>query len=92
MSLTQWYGFLLLMLLHLLVQGPLAFYTNGNSLPFAGFIQIIYLLTAVIISNRKENYQLASGLLICGALTFLLVTGCAALNEIFGPNKQSGHF
>lgn len=80
------------MLLHLLVQGPLALYTKGASLPFAGLIQVIYLLPAVLIFERKENYQLASGLLIGGALTFLLVTGCAALNEVFGPNKQSGHF
>ena len=71
-----WRGFGLAMLLHLLqlLLGKLFFV----SMFFIGVTQLVYLIPAILVAKHHGRLGMVRGLVIGGALTFLLNAMCGA--------------
>lgn len=67
----------LLLLLHL-IQVPL-FFLNPVSFALIGLSQLIYLIPALIIIRQRGRTAMFKGLIIGGAITFLLNAACFGL-------------
>ena len=84
-----WTGFGLTFLLHLL-QVPMARLGRSTSfipLLIIGLSQLLYIVPAILIAQRKGRPGIVSGLIIGASLTFLLNAACFGL--IFGANFLS---
>jgi len=76
-----WLGVGLALLLHL-IQIPLTFVTYFFSLIFIGISQLLYIVPAIVIYQRKGRPGVAKGLIIAAAITFLLNATCTVI--VFG--------
>jgi len=52
------------------------------ALPFLGLVQFLYMIPAILIARKRGQPNLAKGLIIGAAATFLLNAGCWALVTI----------
>ena len=73
-----WRGVGVALLLHL-IQVPLMLVTAAISLIFIGLSQLIYIIPAIVIYNRRNRPGVVKGLIIIAAITFLLNATCTAL-------------
>jgi hypothetical protein len=73
-----WRGVGLAFLLHLL-QAPLGVLSYGVTIIFIGITQLVYLIPAIVVFSKKSRPDMVKGLLIGGAITFLLNAACTGL-------------
>ena len=71
-------GIGLAFLLHL-IQIPLGMFFYFIPLAFIGVSQLIYIIPAIVMAQSKEYYEMAKGLMIGAAMTFLLNAACAGV-------------
>jgi len=76
-----WRGVGLAFLLHM-IQIPLTFATSFFSLIFIGISQLLYIVPAIVIYQRKGRPGVVKGLIIAAAITFLLNATCTVI--VFG--------
>jgi len=78
-----WRGVGLAFLLHM-IQIPLTFVTSFFflSLIFIGISQLLYIVPAIVIYQRKGRPGVVKGLIIAAAITFLLNATCTVI--VFG--------
>jgi hypothetical protein len=66
------------LLLHLL-QIPMAALTGFATLIVIGLSQCIYMIPAIIYSNKRGEYETMKGLIIGASVTFLLNAACTGI-------------
>ena len=82
-----WRGIGLASLLHL-IQIPLIFVTYFFSLMFIGISQLLYIVPAIVIYQRKGRPGVVIGLIIAAAITFLLNGTCTVIFFIYLSNHH----
>ena len=76
-----WLGVGAALLLHS-IQIPLMLVTSFFSLIFIGISQLLYIVPAIVIYQRKGRPGVVKGLIIAAAITFLLNATCTVI--VFG--------
>ena len=75
-SFSVWAGIGLTILLHM-IQIPLAFVTSGIAVFFIGLSQLLYMIPVFVwVLVKQKEPELAKGLAIGAAITFLLNAAC----------------
>jgi hypothetical protein len=67
------------LILFALIAAPEIGYYFTAAVPFLGVVQILYMVPAVIIARRRDQPNVAKGLIIGAVVTFLLNAACWAL-------------